>query len=76
MPINVKNPRVILALTVNATATALAFVQPRLIRRAIADGLLPVHVLGNKHLILTSDIEAFVRSLPSPKRKPKRSPDV
>jgi hypothetical protein len=63
--------KVILAVSANATADALA-ISRRVVASAILNGALPVHCIGTKHRILTSDIEAWVRSWPAPKSKRKR----
>ena len=56
-----QRPVVILALTASATATALG-IKPAAVFAAIEDGTLPVYQIGAKRRILTSDIEAWVRS--------------
>jgi excisionase family DNA binding protein len=59
---------VILALSPNAVANALE-VDQRLIRAAIDNGALPVYAIGTKRRILTSDIEAWLRSLPRARKR-------
>jgi len=65
-----KNPRVFLALSPAAVATALG-VRPDEVATAINDGLLPVHVMGLKRRVHVSDVERWFRSWKqiNPKRK-------
>jgi excisionase family DNA binding protein len=66
-------PKVLLALTVTTLCNALDYVRPEIIRKAIADGELPAHVVGTKTLILTSDAEEWIRSHPRPRTRRKGS---
>jgi hypothetical protein len=68
---NPSTPRVILALAPKAVSDALG-VSRRVVAEAIEASALPVHVIGLKHRILTSDIEAWVRSWPAPTQKRRK----
>jgi hypothetical protein len=61
-------PEVILALSPTGVATALDIQYDR-VRAAIADGVLTPHVIGIKHRILVSEVEAWVRSWPVPAKR-------
>jgi hypothetical protein len=68
MPRVSTRPTILLALSPNATATALG-IRPEEAQRAIRDGLLPVYRMGVKSKILTADIETWVRSWPKPMKR-------
>ena len=63
MPRQTKNPKVILALSPAATATALGIRLER-VAAAISSGALTVHALGLKRRILVREIEAWVSTWP------------
>jgi excisionase family DNA binding protein len=67
-----KLPRVILALSPNGVCNALG-ISRRQLQPLIDSGALSPHALGSRTLFLTSDIEAYIRSLPPPSGK-KRGP--
>lgn len=71
MPRQTKHPKVFLALSPAAVATALC-IAPRKVYEAIADEKLPVFVNGLSRRILVSDLEHWVRSWPQIKPKRKR----
>jgi excisionase family DNA binding protein len=56
-------PKVILALSVNATADALQ-ISRRVLAKAIGDGAITPYKNGTKVRLLTSDIDNWVRSWP------------
>jgi hypothetical protein len=61
-----------IALTATKLAAALGVRYDRVIMPAIDDGALPVYRIGNKGLILVSDVERWVRSFPLVKRRKRK----
>jgi hypothetical protein len=72
MPRTPTPPKVLLALSPSQAAAAIGLSYARLLADGIETGALTVRCCGTKRRILTSEIEAFVRSWPiAPKRKRK-----